>query len=98
MMTSKEAILCLYNERTKRYNVHSKHKDWNNEIKAYDKVGDCLSTITKDLERLDELEKVIDILNNSSVKEKQVGDYYEITTFLNKEEYELLKGVLYDEK
>ncbi|MCM1556776.1 MAG: hypothetical protein NC087_04500 [Anaeroplasma bactoclasticum] len=61
-MTGKEAVHILYNERAGRYNVHSKGKNWLTEIESYDKVGDCLRTISNDLERLEKLEDENELL------------------------------------
>ena len=40
-----EAINELYKQRSERYKVHHKHKDWNKEIIEYDKVGYSLSIL-----------------------------------------------------
>lgn len=55
-MNSKEALKYLSNESIRKYDIYS-NNCWNNEITAYDKVRDCLNTITKDLERLEKLEQ-----------------------------------------
>ena len=62
-MNSKEALKYLSNECIRKYDIYS-NNCWNNEIAAYDKVRDCLNTIKKDLERLEKLEKAIELLKD----------------------------------
>lgn len=40
-----EAINELYKQRSERYKVYQKHKDWSKEIVEFDKVGDSLRTL-----------------------------------------------------
>ena len=63
-------------------------------------IEDCYEIVEKDLDRLEKLEKVIEILKKSlllNVKEVR-GIYYVLgydnNYCMTKEEYELLKGVL----
>ena len=107
-MTSKEAIQELYNEREYLLGekVHSKTKTWHNDITHYDNINHCLLTIREDLDRLEKLEKVIDILVNKKVnilvlkycieKDVSIENYNFYNTPENQvtqEEYELLKEV-----
>ena len=112
MLSSKEAIQELYNEREYLLGekVNNKTKNWYNDITHYDNIGHCLLTIREDLDRLEKLEKVIDILENKIVnifilkyciaKGGGVETYnlhYKTEDQITQEEYELLKEVFGNE-
>ena len=112
MLSSKEAIQELYNEREYLLGekVNNKTKNWYNDIIHYDNIGHCLLTIREDLDRLEKLEKVIDILENKIVnililkyciaKGGGVETYnlhYKTEDQITQEEYELLKEVFGNE-
>ena len=65
-MTSKEALEELYKEREYLLGekVNNKTKNWHNDITHYDNISHCLLTIKQDLERLEQLEKVLEIIKN----------------------------------
>lgn len=50
MNNIKEAIKFLYAQRSERYKVYQKHKDWKKEITAYDNFGDALRIIEEYIE------------------------------------------------
>ena len=59
-MTSKEAMQELWKLRNCSFKVYQKHKDWQKEIEKYDKIGEVLDVIQKDLDRLETLELNLD--------------------------------------
>ena len=112
-MTNKEAVQELYNEREYLLGekVNNKTKNWHNDITHYDNIGHCLLTIREDLDRLEKLEKAFKILVDKKVNilvlkyfiEKGDGVeaynlYYTTKERLIKEEYELLKEALGNDK
>ena len=107
-MTSKEALEELYKEREYLLGekVNNKTKNWHNDITHYDNINHCLLTIKQDLDRLEKLEKTIELLK---VRVKMLETYHKPKSrcyylyiggrivFLSREEYDLLKEVLEDE-
>ncbi|MDY4822196.1 MAG: hypothetical protein SO148_00110 [Candidatus Onthovivens sp.] len=93
-MTSKEALNYLLVNSEELYNQYEEDE------KFYLDAVELYNIVLKDLDRLEKLEKVIEILKKAlllNVKEVR-GVYYVLgydnNYCLTKEEYELLKGVL----
>ena len=107
-MTSKEALEELYKEREYLLGekVNNKTKNWHNDITHYDNINHCLLTIKQDLDRLEKLEKTIELLK-ARVKMLEThheprSHYYHLfiggrVVLLSREDYELLKEVLENE-
>ena len=109
-MTSKEALEELYKEREYLLGekVNNKTKNWHNDITHYDNINHCLLTIKQDFDRLEELEKVVDLLWHKNVNIvyikifkdfKKYSEYYtgySSKDKLTNEEFDLLKEVLRD--
>ena len=98
-MTSKEAL-----EKLSYIPIYEEDIDIIFKGDLCEVYGSEVDTIEKDLDRLEKLEKVIEILKKSlllNVKEVR-GIYYVLgydnNYCMTKEEYELLKGVLESEK
>lgn len=93
-MTSREALNYLLVNSEELYNQYEEDE------KFYLDAVELYNIVLKDLDRLEKLEKVIEILKKAlllNVKEFR-GVYcvcgYDNNYFMTKEEYELLKGVL----
>ena len=93
-MTSREALNYLLVNSEELYNQYEEdEKFYLDAVKLY-------NIVLKDLERLEKLEKVIEILKKAlllNVKEARGVYYvlgYETNYCLTKEEYEILKGEL----
>ena len=100
-MTSKRALFILM------INQREAEDGWKLvDLKTNEKVSidDCCDIVIKDLDRLEKLEKVIEILKKAlllNVKEVR-GSYYVLgydnNYCMTKEEYELLKEALENDK
>lgn len=93
-MTSREALNYLLVNSEEIYNQYEEDE------KFYLDAVELYNIVLKDLDRLEKLEKVIEILKKAlllNVKEAR-GVYYVLgydnNYFMTKEEYELLNGVL----
>ena len=100
-MTSKRALFILM------INQREVEDGWKMvDLKTNEKVSidDCCDIVIKDLNRLEKLEKVIEILKKAlllNVKEIRGLYYvlgYDTNYCMTKEEFELLKGVLENDK
>lgn len=63
-----EALNELYKQRSERYKVYQKHKDWSKEIIEFDKVGDSLRT----------LQELVDEKYNNPTEEEVLKEFEEL--------------------
>ena len=98
-MTSKEAIQELYNEREYLLGekVNSKTKNWHNDITHYDNINHCLLAIKQDLERLEKLEKALEIIKNKCAANTNIWlvvctrTYEDYESFVENKDHKLVR-------
>ena len=95
-MTSKEALERIGNYPVGSFGIFT----------IYDKFKEEINTIKQDLERLEELEKVLNLIKNHYIKITLLGDlqiynlnsYVEIGKYITEDELKLVVEVLNNDK